>query len=426
MKAQIPPEAFPLTNSLSGLWHNGQTEKAIQNSLKLCKLYPPMFIDNIHNTLAQILQDENSSKNGHIYLENLYLQKDTLINNIITPIYIWSRIIHSKDHKEINNALNDLTKTVTDSSNHISRAERYVLLILKGVEKDNIVDLKTKESLLLRVINNLESYPYLNVMVSDLKLMETRAWNRYLLAYGYNYLYSNFYQKEEYLRKASNYSPDACDNLVKYAYFYDATLLTNNTYDIGFKQKYFDYLKNKNKKEALNLLTEITFNEPTDANLANLKSYFSEISIDQPFEEYWLNYINSKCKDSPKVKIEYPNEVLDLTQKNDTWIYIDVWGTWCRPCREELPQLQAFFVENNKRDHLQLKIYTFSFASQNLATFMDKNKYTFPVSEIDQKVNDMFEVSGYPTKILITPDGKYLKIPFAVDWKMYLKNYILL
>lgn len=42
---------------------------------------------------------------------------------------------------------------------------------------------------------------------------------------------------------------------------------------------------------------------------------------------------------------------------------------------------------------------------------MTENKYTFPVCEIDKQTNDLFDVSGYPNKILITPNEKFIKIP---------------
>ena len=57
---------------------------------------------------------------------------------------------------------------------------------------------------------------------------------------------------------------------------------------------------------------------------------------------------------------------------------------------------------------------------------MKDKHFTFPVFEIDNKVNDDFEITGYPTKILISPTGNYLKIPSNVDWRMYIKNYCLM
>lgn len=57
---------------------------------------------------------------------------------------------------------------------------------------------------------------------------------------------------------------------------------------------------------------------------------------------------------------------------------------------------------------------------------MNKNNYTFPVSEINNQITQLFKVSSYPTKILISLDNKYLKIPFGVNWKEYMKNYTLI
>ncbi len=71
----------------------------------------------------------------------------------------------------------------------------------------------------------------------------------------------------------------------------------------------------------------------------------------------------------------------------------------------------------------QLKIFTFSFESENLEDFMNENNYTFPVSEIDKPTNDLFEVSEYPTKMLISPKGNFIKLPYGVNWKTYIKNY---
>lgn len=72
--AQIPQEAFPLTNSLSGLWRNGDIDKAIESSLELYRLYPPMFIDRIHNTLAQQLESD-SQQYGLKYFEQIVSQR---------------------------------------------------------------------------------------------------------------------------------------------------------------------------------------------------------------------------------------------------------------------------------------------------------------------------------------------------------------
>ena len=425
--AQIPSEAFPLTNSLYSLWHEGQTEKAIETTLKLYELYPPFLIDNFHNTLAQNFKHKNAVSYSSVYLEELRKRKNEAINKIVEPLYLWSKMIDNSDPVYLKSIFNDLSQVLSDSSNYESHTERYCLLALNEPNIQKLIDQKTREQLLLKVIRNLETYPYLMQEVKGGKKIDKRAWNRYLLSYSYFFLFSKFDQKEEYLMKASNYSPDETDLQGRRDFFYDAALLKGYLDPVGYRKDYLNYLKaNHKEKESLTLLADITFCAPSDDNLKALKDYYAILSIEKPFKEYWHQYINQKCKSVPQLKIKFTEETLDLMQKSSHWVYIDVWGTWCVPCVEELPLLQEFFTKNQQNTNSVLKIYTFSFASQNLSSFMDKNRYNFPVSEIDKQANDAFEVTSYPTKILITPEGKYLKIPFNVDWRMYIKNYCLM
>jgi hypothetical protein len=49
---------------------------------------------------------------------------------------------------------------------------------------------------------------------------------------------------------------------------------------------------------------------------------------------------------------------------------------------------------------------------------------TYPVAMNDQKANKAFNVHGYPTKPLITPEGTYLQIPFnSSDWIKFIERY---
>lgn len=423
--AQIPKEAFTLTNSMYDLWQNGQIEKAVESSLELYSLYPPFFIDNIHHSLSQ--QMKQNPENGIKYLEALSKENNQEINKIIAPIHLWGKSLIAKDEKSFKPIKDELQNLHCDSSDYKSKAESYCLLILAELDKNNAINKDYRQEIIEINIRNLKRYPNLNKEVHGNKEAEERAWHRYILANSYDYLFSKVNNNEEYLKKAAEYSPDLLDRLNRSAYFYDAGLLTGNIRQFGFKLKYLKYLMDNNRdKEALNILCEITFGEPTDDNIKKLQEYYSQLNESLSFKSYWTNYIHKQGKEAPKIKVDYPNEVLDLTNHSNNWVYIDVWGTWCSPCCEELPDLQSLYASNKEIQESELKIFSFSFGSQNLADFMNKNKYTFPVSEIGKKTNDAFEVTSYPTKILISPKGNYIKIPYGVNWKMYIKNYLLM
>jgi len=426
-KAQTPLEAFPLVNSLTDLWSSGKTEAAIDSSIRLYTIYPPLLIELIHTELSQLLKDDRFFYNANDYLESLIKKNNQGINRIVKPLYLWSKTIHDSDRVQLKKTFDELTQVLGDSSDYELKTESYALLMLNEPTVQKLIDKDSRDSLLHKIVRNLETYPNLNLQVKGRKVLEERAWNRYLLAYSYYMRYTFFDRQEEYLMKASKYSPDEQDVQVKYAYFYDAALLTGNVRQFGFQKEYLNYLTgNHRTQEVLAMFAEITFNSPSDENLKTLKDMYVLENSQVSFKEYWHQYINQKGKKVPSLKIEFAEGTLDLTKNRDYWVYIDVWGTWCSPCVEELPTLQEFFMKNNQRSNPVLKIYTFSFSSPNRVTFMKDKHFTFPVFEIDKKINDDFEVSGYPTKILISPTGNYVKIPFNVDWRMYIKNYCLL
>ncbi len=54
---------------------------------------------------------------------------------------------------------------------------------------------------------------------------------------------------------------------------------------------------------------------------------------------------------------------------------------------------------------------------------MTENKYTFPVAMSDKLVEKSYNINSYPSKILVSPQGKYLVIPFNIDWVDFVKKY---
>jgi len=423
--AQIPSEAFTLTNSLPGLWNKGQTEEAVEMSLELFRVYPAFFIDRIHNTLALQIK-EDPEPYGYKYLEQLYQKKNPDINKIIQPIYLWSKVLSTRNKINTGEILKELNIILRSETNYESRSERYCLLTLLELDKENVISKRNVESILDKIISNLESYPYIVEISEQRHDALVRGWHRYLLAYSYHYLYTTRTKSEEYLIKASDYSPDLTDRKYRQSYFYDALVLTGNGSEIGFQHVLKEYLLNHNRdKEALTLLSEITFANPSDENLADLRKLFERPDNSENFSHYWKSYISAMGKPLPHVIIKSDTVEFDHSKLGNKWTLIDIWGTWCVPCLEELPDLQTYYTENIRKKNTNLRIVTFSFGSQKLKEFMTDNKYSFPVIEIDKQTTELFDISGYPTKILVTPNGTYITIPFGTDWRVYVRNYTL-
>lgn len=228
----------------------------------------------------------DSKQHGLTYLEQLYQAGNLEMNEIIALILLWSRSMLATDPAELRTIAIEMDALFGDSSSYASCAERYGLLLIKELEKRNAIDVEAKGEWLKQTIQRIETYPFLDAVPSKRDEAESRAWHRFLLAYSYFQLYSLDRSQEANLKKASDYSPDSNDRLNRSGYFYDAALLAGNPNHVGYKSVYLSYLiANNRQDEGLDLLCEIVFGEPTDANVAALRTFYANT------KQYHKNYV---------------------------------------------------------------------------------------------------------------------------------------
>jgi thiol-disulfide isomerase/thioredoxin len=104
-------------------------------------------------------------------------------------------------------------------------------------------------------------------------------------------------------------------------------------------------------------------------------------------------------------------EVVTLKSLRGKYVYIDLWATWCAPCKAEIPALK-------KLEH-EFKDKSIHFVSISLDKQTDKNTWINFVKEnqlsgiqlmADKDFNSefpkIFQVNSIPRFILIAPDGK--------------------
>ena len=109
-------------------------------------------------------------------------------------------------------------------------------------------------------------------------------------------------------------------------------------------------------------------------------------------------------------------------------LFLHFWGTWCPPCRIELPEMDALAKklktqgEKAKMDFLAIAI---SDTKKDLTNFMEKNSYTFPAA-LDEtgKVAFAYGIQGVPTSMLISPDGKIIKIHVGMMNKKQIERFV--
>ena len=87
-------------------------------------------------------------------------------------------------------------------------------------------------------------------------------------------------------------------------------------------------------------------------------------------------------------------------------VLVNFWATWCGPCREEMPRLDALYQKYHKSGFVLLGVNVDDDPRTALATAAKLN-VSFPVLlDTDKKVSKLYDLNTMPSTIVIDRDGK--------------------
>ncbi len=103
---------------------------------------------------------------------------------------------------------------------------------------------------------------------------------------------------------------------------------------------------------------------------------------------------------------------LPLSDGNIT--VINLWATWCPPCRDEMPELETFY-QNNK-DKVKFYAINSGETTGKIEEFMTAHKYSLPVLlDKNGAGGKMLRTMGIPTTVVLDRKGVVVfRMPGAV------------
>ena len=91
-------------------------------------------------------------------------------------------------------------------------------------------------------------------------------------------------------------------------------------------------------------------------------------------------------------------------------VFLNFWGSWCGPCKTEMP-----FMENQSKEFKDKGVHILALNIKDTRlkaeTFRDQYGLTFPIAQDkDESIRRAYNVIPLPTTVLIDPDGKIIDI----------------
>ena len=104
--------------------------------------------------------------------------------------------------------------------------------------------------------------------------------------------------------------------------------------------------------------------------------------------------------------LETTQASLTLSELKGKAVLLNFWATWCPPCRDEMPSMEALY-QRYKDSGLEIVAVNVREDSARVQAFMASYRLSFPaVLDADGRVSTVYGVRALPTSFLINKEGK--------------------
>ena len=129
--------------------------------------------------------------------------------------------------------------------------------------------------------------------------------------------------------------------------------------------------------------------------------------------------LGSKAPDFKALTLDSIPKEKTLADYRGQVVMINVWATWCLPCRVEMPSIEALHKAYGPKG---LKIVAVSIddpgTDQAIRAFAKEYGLTFEILHDPKgEITDLYDIDGYPETFIVGRDGVIRKkLMSATDW----------
>lgn len=106
---------------------------------------------------------------------------------------------------------------------------------------------------------------------------------------------------------------------------------------------------------------------------------------------------------------------INLKDLKGKTIFLNFWGTWCKPCREEWPSIQKLYDQQNGK--VSFALIAMQDKEEAVKKFVEENNYTAPVYIAQSPMDAKLLPKVFPTTYIIASNSQIVKKEEStLDW----------
>ncbi|WP_298829870.1 thiol-disulfide oxidoreductase ResA [uncultured Planococcus sp.] len=91
-------------------------------------------------------------------------------------------------------------------------------------------------------------------------------------------------------------------------------------------------------------------------------------------------------------------------------VFVNFWGTWCKPCEKEFPLMEKQY-QVYKDQGVEILAVNIAQSDYEVEQYAERKSLTFPiVIDKDKSVMETYNIRPLPTTVLVNPNGEIEKI----------------
>ena len=99
---------------------------------------------------------------------------------------------------------------------------------------------------------------------------------------------------------------------------------------------------------------------------------------------------------------------VSLDQFKGKTLFINIWASWCGPCRIEMPYIHSLYDKLKDNGNIAFLMVATDNDFGKSKTFIQDKGYTFPVFHADEGLNSSLYTKAIPTTVVVSPEGKVI------------------